>query len=225
MNKMNIYQDRQFAQDYDLFYHTGKGESVDRIEKGLIRDLLKRVNAHEMLELGCGTGHWTHFFSEEGFQITALDESTEMLEQAQKKKISNTHWIKANASRLPFPDHHFTLITAITLFEFVDDIDALFNEIYRVLKPDGFLIAGWLNALSEIGKQKETSSTFRHATLYTPEEIEKHLSLFGSTQFSYGVYYDRDFNILDDRKDNRGAHPSFIATIVQKKKESYEHRY
>ncbi len=27
----------------------------------------------EMLELGCGTGHWTAFFSERGLQVTAVD--------------------------------------------------------------------------------------------------------------------------------------------------------
>jgi len=80
------------------------------------------------------------------------------------------------------------------------------------------LIAGWLNALSEVGRQKENSPTFRHATLYTPGEIKKYLSLFGHAQLHYGVYYDSNFEMLNDKTDKGDIQPAFIATIVQKSK-------
>lgn len=38
-----------------------------------------------MLELRCGTGHWTQFFTAFGFQVTAVDNSEAMLEIAKKK--------------------------------------------------------------------------------------------------------------------------------------------
>ncbi|MDD2437884.1 MAG: class I SAM-dependent methyltransferase [Massilibacteroides sp.] len=214
---MNIYKELAFAQEYDLFYQTSRGQAVDKVEKALILDILTQVHGREMLELGCGTGHWTAFFNENGFRVIAVDESAAMLEQAQRKEISNVHWIKADASRLPFPDQRFDVIAAITLFEFVDDIDILFKEISRVLKPEGILITGWLNALSEVGKQKEHSSIFRHATLYTPEEIKKRLSLLDTAQLYYGVYYDEEFGMLDNKIDRGDVQPAFIASIVKKK--------
>ncbi|MDD4116271.1 MAG: class I SAM-dependent methyltransferase [Massilibacteroides sp.] len=214
---MNIYKELAFAQEYDLFYQTSRGQAVDKVEKALILDILTQVHGREMLELGCGTGHWTAFFNENGFRVIAVDESAAMLEQAQRKEISNVHWIKADASRLPFPDQRFDVIAAITLFEFVDDIDILFKEISRVLKPEGILKTGWLNALSEVGKQKEHSSIFRHATLYTPEEIKKRLSLLDTAQLYYGVYYDEEFGMLDNKIDRGDVQPAFIASIVKKK--------
>lgn len=223
IKKMNIYNELSFAEEYDQFYRTSSGRAVDTVEKSLISDLLMQVDSREMLELGCGTGHWTAFFSENGFHVTAVDESAAMLERARQKEIPNVHWVKADAAHLPFPNQRFELITAITLFEFVEDIDLLFKEIDRLLKPEGFLIAGWLNALSEIGRQKENSPTFRHATLYMPEEIKKYLSLFGPAQLHYGVYYDSNFEMLDEKTDKGDIQPAFIATIVQKSKNYADH--
>lgn len=215
---MNIYKKLSFAQEYDQFYQTSSGQAVDKAEKALISELLLQVDSREMLELGCGTGHWTAFFIEKGFRVTAVDQSAAMLEQAQKKGISKVQWINADAAHLPFPDQRFELITAITLFEFAENRNALFNEIDRLLKPGGFLIAGWLNSLSEIGRQKKSSPTFRHAHLYTPAEIRKHLTFLGSPQFRYAVYYDRNFELLDERSDKGDTQPAFIATIVEKTK-------
>ena len=215
---MNIYRELSFAKEYDRFYHTGNGRAVDKAEKALISDLLMQVDSREMLELGCGTGHWTAFFSEKGFRVTAVDQSAAMLEQARKKVIPGVQWVEADAAHLPFPNGRFELITAITLFEFAEDINALFKEIDRLLKPGGFLIAGWLNSLSEIGRQKKRSPTFRHAHLYTPAEIRNHLTSLGTPQFHYTVYYDSNFELLDERSDKGDTHPAFIATIVQKNK-------
>lgn len=214
---MNIYNEMPFALQYDQFYRTNGGRAVDKAEKAVISDLLMQVDSREMLELGCGTGHWTAFFSEKRFRVTAVDQSAAMLEQAGKKVIPGVQWVEADAAHLPFPDSRFELITAITLFEFAEDRNALFSEIDRLLKPGGFLITGWLNSLSEIGRQKKSSPTFKHAHLYTPAEIRNHLTPLGTPQFRYAVYYDHNFELLDEQCDKGDNHPAFIATIVQKK--------
>jgi len=60
-----------------------------------------------MLELGCGTGHWTQFFCEEGFQVTGVDESEAMLERARAKNIAGARFLQADAGNLPFRDQSF----------------------------------------------------------------------------------------------------------------------
>lgn len=220
---MNIYNELSIAEEYDQFYRKNGGRAVDKAEKALISDLLMQVDSREMLELGCGTGHWTAFFSERGFRVLAVDQSAAMLEQARKKVIPEVQWVEADAAHLPFPDGRFELITSITLFEFAEDRKALFSEIDRLLKPGGFLIVGWLNSLSEIGRQKKRSPTFMHAHLFTPAEIRNHLSPLGSPQFHYAVYYDRNFQLLDEQSDRGRVQPAFIATILQKMKNHADH--
>ncbi|SRR5690554_212726 len=213
---MNIYNEYSFAEEYDQFYQTDQGKAVDKAEKAVIGDLLLQVHSKEMLELGCGTGHWTAFFSKRGFRVTAVDQSEAMLKQARKKAIPNVEWLRADAAHLPYPDRRFDLITAITLFEFAAHREALFHEIDRLLRPGGFLIVGWLNLLSEIGRQKKNSSTFSRATLYTPAEIRNHLAFLGTPRFHYAVYYNHHFELLDEEDDKGDTQPAFIATIVQK---------
>lgn len=220
---MNIYKEYSFAEKYDQFYRTNGGIAVDMAEKAEISDLLLQVDSREMLELGCGTGHWTSFFSEKGFRVTAVDQSVAMLEQACKRVIPEVRWVEADAARLPFSDQRFELITAITLFEFVEDRNAIFREIDRLLKPGGFLIVGWLNSLSEIGRQKKNFPTFSKAHLYTPAEIRNHLTFLGTPQFRYAVYYDSNFELLDEQRDKGNTHPAFIATIVQKRRNHADH--
>jgi len=223
IHKMNIYKEFSFAEKYDQFYRTNGGTAVDMAEKAEISDLLLQVDSREMLELGCGTGHWTGFFSEKGYRVTAVDQSAAMLEQARKRVIPEVQWVEADAARLPFSDERFELITAITLFEFAEDRNAIFREIDRLLKPGGFLIVGWLNSLSEIGRQKKSSPTFSKAHLYTPAEIRNHLIFFGPPQFRYAVYYDSNFELLDEQHDKGNTHPAFIATIVQKTRKHADH--
>ena len=213
---MNIFTDQLVAKNYDRYYQTGIGKSVDKIEKMLVRRCLNQIFSCEMLELGCGTGHWTRFFCEEGFQVTAIDESGAMLEQARMKNIPNADFLKADAASLPFEDQRFSVISSVTMFEFVENIDCILDEIDRLLKPGGYLVAGWLNALSETGKNKNNDETFRSACFYTSEEIERLLSRFGVPRLSYGVYYSSGFELLDGTKNQNTVQPAFIASVVQK---------
>ena len=213
---MNIFTDQLVAKNYDRYYQTGIGKSVDKIEKMLVRRCLNQIFSCEMLELGCGTGHWTRFFCEEGFQVTAIDESGAMLEQARMKNIPIADFLKADAASLPFQDQSFSVISSVTMFEFVDNIDCILDEIDRLLKPGGYLVAGWLNALSETAKSKDNDETFRHAYFYTPAEIEKLLARFGAPRLSYGVYYSSGFELLDGTKNQNTVQPAFIASLVQK---------
>jgi ubiquinone/menaquinone biosynthesis C-methylase UbiE len=213
---MNVFSDHSIAESYDRFYLTDRGRSVDQIEKSLIRQHLNSILAGNMLELGCGTGHWTEFFCEEGFEVTAIDNSKAMLSLAKRKNISRAAFHKADAAHLPVPDNNFAVITSVTMLEFVKDINEIFNEIDRVLKPGGYLILGWLNALSEMGKNKNTDEIFKHAHFYSPADIDQLLSRFGVPQMSFGVYYSSGFELLDgtDRQDT--VQPAFIATFVKK---------
>jgi ubiquinone/menaquinone biosynthesis C-methylase UbiE len=213
---VNLFENHDIAGKYDLYDQTDPGKSVDKIEKTLVRKRLEPIFLSEMLELGCGTGHWTKFFCDEGFQVTAIDESEAMLEQARAKNIANADFLKADAAQLPFQDQSSSLISSVTMFEFVENVDGVLDEIDRVLKPGGYLIGGWLNALSEIGKNKNKDETFKHARFYTPAEIGRLLTRFGIPRLSYGVYYSPGFELLDGTNEQNSVQPAFIVSFVQK---------
>jgi ubiquinone/menaquinone biosynthesis C-methylase UbiE len=212
----NIFKLPSVANEYDNYYQRDGGRIIDRIEKEIFAVHLNHTQKGHLLELGCGTGHWTKFFSEQGFHVTAIDNSAAMLKIAEKKNIPNTLFRKADASRLPFPNHSFSTIVSVTMLEFVKDIHRVIYETDRVLKPGGTLILGCLNALSELGKNKDNDPVFRYGHFLTPDEIEQLLSRFGQPVITAGVYFSSGFEILDGTEKQQTVQPAFIAASVQK---------
>ena len=86
-----------------------------------------------MLDLACGTGDLCRTLSAAGYQPIGADFSAGML------AVANTDapLVRADATRLPFADATFDGITCgFALRNFVD-LDAVFTECARVLRPKG----------------------------------------------------------------------------------------
>lgn len=213
---MNIFTDEKIAQEYDAYYTSDQGKVIDDLEKQAIIELMKPINPGKMLEIGCGTGHWTELFSEMGFQITATDVSPAMMSQAKKKLIPNVIFLEADVCQLPFQDNYFDQVATITALEFCGNIQQAFSEIKRVLKPDGWLIIGSLNADSILGKTKDSDSVFKHAELMTKPEFERHLQTIGKPTIIESVFLSPEFEILDHSDKKHTAAGAFIAAAVQK---------
>ncbi len=214
--QINIFADRKVAENYDRFYETTHGKALDAIEKKIIHDHIRTITPGEMLELGCGTGHWTEYFSCQGFRVTAADISEAMLRIAEAKKIKNAVFLKADAAELPYPDQSFPVIASVTMLEFVENAKMVLNEIYRVLKPGGYLVLGCLNRLSELGKAKNNDEVFKHGRFFTPPEVSRLLSEFGASSMSFGVYLSSEFELLDGTNSQDTVEPAFIVASVQK---------
>lgn len=209
---MNVFENTEIASNYDSYYSTDFGAKVDNLEKKLIRDFLDDVSHREMLELGCGTGHWTSYFAKLGYIITAVDISDAMLAIAKTKQIANTRFIKANSVQLPFPNNSFSLIVSITMLEFVDDIELTIQEMFRVLKPHGTLILGCLNDDSVLGQTKHQSETFRHSHFFTRSELNRLLLPYGNPIIKETVFLDSRYQFTESEKNG-----VFLGVKVSKK--------
>jgi ubiquinone/menaquinone biosynthesis C-methylase UbiE len=214
---MNIFTDKETADNYDAYYQTEAGKAVDKIEKNLFLTLMKNIPRGSLLEVGCGTGHWTEFFADQLFDVTAADSSENMLQIAERKNI-NAKFLKADAHRLPFDNKSFDAVSALTVMEFVDDRNTVFKEIYRMLKPGGWFILGALNARSEIAKKENRDSVFKHADFMSPETLGKELRMFGFPIINSGVHYSPEFKLLDGTAEEKNAEPAFMAAVVRKEK-------
>lgn len=213
---MNIFVDEKIAQDYDIYYGTEQGKQIDKLEKQAILELLKPIEPGKMLEIGCGTGHWTSLFSESGFEITATDVSAPMMLQAKQKGISNVIFEEADVCQLPFPDNHFDQVAAITSLEFCGNIEKAFAEIKRVLKPGGWMIAGCLNANSTLGKIKDNDPVLKHGYFMNKQELANHLSTIGNPKIIECAHLAADFSILDDSEERNIVNGIFMAASAQK---------
>jgi SAM-dependent methyltransferase len=112
---------------------------------------LREVEALALLELGCGTGHDAARLSREGLAVTAVDISTEAIEQARAKFGSSARWLLADiALPLPFADRSFDAVMSnVALHMFSDSVTrSIFAEVERIVRPQGLFLFH-LNALED----------------------------------------------------------------------------
>lgn len=211
----NVFSRPEIAAAYDAYYREGFGRQVDEIEKGLVAGLLKDVPRQPMLELGCGTGHWTEYFVTLGFEVSGIDTSEAMLEQARRKNLA-AQFRQASAEDIPFPDESFEMVSSITMLEFVDDPLRVFDQINRVLAPGGTLLLGCLNADSRLARNNGGDEVFADAKFMHPEQLIDCLSVFGKPELSFGVHLAEDFSLLDGTIEQIAAEPVFMAARVKK---------
>jgi ubiquinone/menaquinone biosynthesis C-methylase UbiE len=102
----------------------------------------------KILELGCGLGRDTIFFSKKGYRVTAIDFSKQAIkkakENAERLGAKDIKFLNQDISKkLKFKDGSFDVVYArLTLHYFTDKVtEKIFQEIKRVLKPKGILCA------------------------------------------------------------------------------------
>ncbi len=180
------------AEEYDQWYQTAEGIMYDQLEKRAVTRLLPRSgHGMRLLEVGCGTGHWTRFFSEKGFKVTGVDISSSMLSIAREKHISGASFQPADAHSLPFEDGRFDVTAAITTLEFVRDAEAVVREMARCVRnPGGIVLAGVLNARAPRNRRMKAADEppYNAARLFSPREMKAMLAPYGRTEVAVAAF-------------------------------------
>lgn len=102
-------------------------------------ELLAPEKGDNVLDLGCGTGDLAHRLSDAGAIITGVDQSENMIEQAQKKYPSLAFQV-ADACNLPF-NAEFDAIFSNAVLHWIKTPDQVLAGCYRALKPGGRFVA------------------------------------------------------------------------------------
>jgi malonyl-CoA O-methyltransferase len=93
-----------------------------------------------VLDLGCATGHGADALAARwpGARVIALDASPAMLAQtARREGSARIERLLAEAEAIPLPDASVDLVFSNLVLPWCEDIDAVFGEVARVLKPRG----------------------------------------------------------------------------------------
>ena len=112
-------------------------EGLREAEAGLLGEL----GGARVLEVGCGSASSSRWLAERGARAVGIDISAGMLRHARE---GNAHsgvsvpLVQASADQLPFRDGGFDIAcSAFGAVPFVADLDAVFAEVARVLRPGG----------------------------------------------------------------------------------------
>ena len=173
------------ASGYDAWYETETGRMHDAAQKEAVASLLPAQPPGKrpaLLDVGCGTGHWSVFFAEHGFEVTGVDISPEMISVAQGRHAPHCRFVAADAMRLPFPDGEFEVASAMAALEFVSDARLACAEMIRCLKPGGCLLVGALNRLAVLNRKRISSGSglYSSARMFAPGELRRLLARLGA---------------------------------------------
>ncbi len=141
----------RWAEQYDT-----DGNPLIALEGPAVANLLGDLSGKRVLDLGCGTGRHTIVLCQKGGLVTALDQSIEMIQIAQKKlQDYNIHWvIHPLPDSLPFPDNFFSSIVAGLVAEHIQDLETLFREVSRILLRGGQFVLSALHPERTLAGQR-----------------------------------------------------------------------
>lgn len=146
----NPFDDPSEARHLEAWY-SGPGLRASRLEKQLLDRLLSTFpDAKTVLEIGCGTGHFTRWMTTRGLLATGLDLSAAMLVEA--NRLGGASFMEGDAMALPFADSEFDLSALITTLEFVANPELALVEAVRVAKHG--LLLGVLNRHSLLAARR-----------------------------------------------------------------------
>jgi SAM-dependent methyltransferase len=104
--------------------------------------MLPEVKGLAGLDIGCGEGHNSRLLARRGARVTAADISGVFLRHARDAQRRQPHairYLRASATALPLREAAFDFATAFMSLMDVADVARALAEVYRVLRPGGFL--------------------------------------------------------------------------------------
>ncbi len=123
---------------YEAWYATPFGRLADHLEQRLLRELLAPLApCASLLEIGCGTAHFSLALAGSGYRVAGADPSSRMLSMARTR----VPVVQAAAERLPFRDRSFDGAFLVAVLDFVDDPLATLREARRVARERVAVIA------------------------------------------------------------------------------------
>lgn len=193
-----------------------------------------RLNNVKLLGLACGGAQQMPIFAALGANCTVLDYSSRQLEN--EEMVSNREGysieiVKADMTKtLPFKDESFDIIFHPVSNCYIEDTYHIWNECFRILKPNGILLSGMdngINFLADDSNPLLVVNKLPYNPLLDKELYEKSIKNNWGIQFSHtieeqiGGQLKAGFILLDiyEDTDNIGIGeyiPNYIATRAKK---------
>ncbi|MDP7546985.1 MAG: class I SAM-dependent methyltransferase [Alphaproteobacteria bacterium] len=128
------------ADKYEAWYGSAKGRRADQSERKLLAWLLRRIpEAASILEVGCGTGHFTAWFADQGLFTIGLDRAPTMLATLHRRHPTLPS-VLGDARTLPFQDGAVDVTAFVTTLEFLEQPEEVLAEAVRASRRGLILV-------------------------------------------------------------------------------------
>jgi SAM-dependent methyltransferase len=171
------------ARAYDHWFEDHKSFYASELEA--IRSLMPETG--KGIEIGVGTGRFARPL---GIDV-GIEPSPAMRAIAQERGINA---IDGVAENLPIKPEKFDYALFVTTICFLESLHQAFSEVFRILKPNGSVVIGFIEKESAMGRlyqqRKKDSRYYREASFHTAAEIINVLETtgFGDLSFSQTLF-------------------------------------
>lgn len=159
-------------EQYDAWYATPRGAWIGVVEYSLLEELLSPCPGETLLDVGCGTGHFTRRFAgADGIGwVAGADRDEEAVRFAAAR--GGAAWLVADGQRLPFADRSVDMVIGVTALCFMANERRALAEMLRVARRRVAL--GLLNRRSLLWRDKGRGGgrgAYRGAYWHTLREV------------------------------------------------------
>lgn len=151
-----------------------------------IKKLLGNRIFPKLLEIGTGSGIFLPELAQHCEELYACDihPHFENIEYLLKHYSLKNYELKSQAiEKTDYPDNFFDAIVAVSVLEFVDDLQSAIVEIKRILKNEGVFITicpmdnKLLDAILSLYSDKKPKEEFRDSRIYVSKALEQNFKV------------------------------------------------
>lgn len=152
------------ADEYDKYAYFQR----NIVARLIARLALMKNNPKRILDLGAGTGNAHESLLERypDAEIVSVDLAHHMLEKFRQHAKFSENAICADSHKIPLKDNCVDMIFSSLMLQWCNDLNLVFAELQRILKPEGLLI------FSTLGP--DTMRELREAWSQVDEEVHVH---------------------------------------------------
>jgi len=153
-------------------YHLVRSRMLQK-KAQLINNITGKTSG-KILDIGTGTGYFSHTMQQKGWQVDAIEKSPQARSFA--KKNFNLE-VKDDSGLNDFPADSFDVITLWHVMEHLEHLNETWERLYELLKDEGYLVIAVPNCSSfDAQKYKEFWAAYdvpRHLWHFTPDSMQK----------------------------------------------------
>lgn len=147
---MEFYWAEAAKKEWNERANSWHAKSKEMWETGSRKDIAAFFKEHvpiysKICDLGCGDGYGSFKLADNGYEVTGIDVSDEMIEKARSlEKPGRLDFYKGDIASLAFPSQSFDGIIAINSLEWTESPLKVLREMKRIIKPGGKACVGIL---------------------------------------------------------------------------------
>ncbi len=204
---------RDAYNQWSVTYDEVENETRD-LEKKVLQKTLSTFDFGLVIEIGCGTGKNTVWIAQKAKWLIAVDFSEKMLEIAKGKITSPKVTFTQADITTPwnFSPAPAELVTCSLILEHISNIDFVFEQAFKLLKPEGKFYVCELHPFKQYSGSKARFE--RDGKTYMPDCFVHHLSDYINAATHHGF----KLRVLEEWFDNddRSATPRLASFLFEK---------